>query len=409
MKTNHFRFGKRTIEALTHDPKRRRYYYDTVCPGLELHANACGSKTFYFYRRIGNDPGRVKLGGYPAITPDQARDLAARYNGIVADGEDPRLPIRRARAELTLKEFFAIFMERHSRPRKRTCDEDQLSFDRYTGSLAGRKLSAIKRSDVEKLHSEMGSRAPYQANRFIALLHTVYKKAELWGYYEGPNPVKGIERFREISRERFLRPDEMPRFFKAVAKEPNTSVRDIVLLALLTGARATNVFSMRWEELRLEGPEPEWTIPMTKNGRPLPVPLVKEAVDLLVARQEQENNSPWVFPALRKGKKKNEHVTGIDAAWDRILARAGIKDLRLHDLRRSMGSWQARLGASLPIIGRSLGHRTASTTMIYARLSIDPVRRSMQDAVQAMYGASRESPAANVILLNADGQETKTA
>ena len=74
--------------------------------------------------------------------------------------------------------------------------------------------------------------------------------------------------------------------------------------------------------------------------------------------------------------------------WQRILKNASIEDLRLHDLRRTLGSWQARMGASLAIIGKSLNHKSPSATAIYARLDLDPVRDSVEKATNAMFAAA---------------------
>lgn len=98
----------------------------------------------------------------------------------------------------------------------------------------------------------------------------------------------------------------------------------------------------------------------------------------------QETPSEFVFPS----SNPTGHVTEPKSAWTRILDRAGIKNLRLHDLRRTLGSWQAATGASLSIIGRSLGHKNVATTAVYARLDLDPVRASVNTAADAIMAAA---------------------
>ena len=140
-------------------------------------------------------------------------------------------------------------------------------------------------------------------------------------------------------------------------------------MALLTGARKTNILEMRWDQLT----GGMWRIPETKNGEVVVVPLVQQAQNILQARRERYGDQPWVFP----GPGKAGHLLEVRKAWVRICKRAGLENLRIHDLRRTLGSWQALSGASEIIIGKSLGHAAGSkATAVYARLGLDPVRAS---------------------------------
>jgi integrase len=80
------------------------------------------------------------------------------------------------------------------------------------------------------------------------------------------NPAIGIRRNKEKSRDRFIQSDELPRFFQALSKEPNETIRDYVLISLLTGARRSNVCSMKWQDINFE--RAEWRIEETKNDTP---------------------------------------------------------------------------------------------------------------------------------------------
>ena len=177
--------------------------------------------------------------------------------------------------------------------------------------------------------------------------------------WEHPNPCRATTKFNEESRERFLNADELKRFFKAIAEEESETIRDQVLISLLVGSRSGNTLAMRWEDLDLH--ERTWRVPgvESKGGRPLVIILADPAIEILERRQG--NGSPYVFP----GRGKTGHLVDVRVGWRRILERAGLEDLRPHDLRRTMASWQAALGASLPIIGRSLGHQHPRTTQVY--------------------------------------------
>jgi len=233
--------------------------------------------------------------------------------------------------------------------------------------------------DVVDLHAPIGRTAPYTANRVVALFRAMFNKARYEWEWKGENAAERIKKLREVSRVRFLRPDELPPFFKALAAEPNQAIRDFVLLSLLAGARQGNVLAMRWDDVNLE--RRIWSIPQTKIGEPLEVVLAPEAVEILLRRMHtQPKDSRWVFP----GKGKGEHLVGVRMAWARIRRAAGLRDLRLHDLRRTLGSWQAAAGSSLLIIGPSLGQRRTETTQIHARLNSNPVRQSVETATRAL-------------------------
>ena len=252
-------------------------------------------------------------------------------------------------------------------------------FRLYLSPWANRRLSTIHKTDVGALHTRVGKEHGHcGANRMLELLQVMLNKGMEWGW-DGPNPARGVKAFQEKPRDRFLQADELPRFFEALAEEPNDTIRDYFLISLLTGARRSNVLSMRWEDMNLE--RGEWRIPETKNGTPQTVTLSPEAIVILTNRKKPTG---YVFP----GTGKRGHLVEPKKGWARILKRAGIEDLRIHDLRRTLGSWQAKAGASLAIIGKSLNHKSVSTTAIYARLDLDPVRGSVNTATANMLAAA---------------------
>ena len=209
----------------------------------------------------------------------------------------------------------------------------------------------------------------------LSLLGVMFNKAIDWGW-EGINPAQGVKKFKEISRERFLAGDELPRFFKALEEE--NTLADFFMLGILTGARKGNLLAMRWQDINFD--QATWRIPETKNGSSHLVPLSPEAIHVLKNRFKLKE-SDWVFPSATS---KSGHLEEPKSAWKRILMRAELQDLRLHDLRRTLGSWQAATGANSYVIGKSLGHKTQQATAIYARLNIDPVRASVEKATSAM-------------------------
>ena len=377
-----FNFTQAAIAAVVCPADKDRIYcYDLRSPGLALCITRTGQRTFYVYRRVKGRPERIRLDGYPPMTIEQARRKAAEINGDIARGLDPQQIKRQSREEPNLGELFDHYLETHSKPHKKSWTDDERIFKFHLQSWRSRRLSTIQQVDVQTHHSRIGMKnGHYSANRMLSLLRTVLSHAGELGF-KGANPAINIKRFRETSRDRFLQADELPRFFQAIADELNETLRDFFLISLLTGARRRNVLTMRWEQINLT--RAEWRIPETKNGTPVTLHLSDPAIGILQARPQVEK-IPWVFP----GRGGPGHITEPKHAWKRVLTRAGLKDLRIHDLRRTLASWQASGGASLSVIGKSLGHSSPTATAVYARLNLDSVRESVNSATAKMIRAS---------------------
>lgn len=378
-----FNFTKTDIDALPLPQKGKRdTYQDTKISGLHVRISSTGIKTFSVFKRIrGGNPERITLGRYPDMTIDQARRKTMEINLVIADGRNPAEAKRKLKSELLFSELFKEYLEKHSKPKKKTWAEDLEKYKNHIEkSLGKRKLSEINRAAISLIHSNITKAGhPIAANRVLALISSVFGWAISAGLWEN-NPAIGIRRNKEKSRDRFIQSDELPRFFQALSEEANETIRDYILISLLTGARRSNVCSMKWQDINFE--RAEWRIEATKNDTPQTVTLSPEAIEVLQNRKEI-NDGEFVFPGIGKSGRLQEPRKG----WERILKRAGIKDLRLHDLRRTLGSWQAKTGASLAIIGKSLNHKNQNTTAIYARLDLDPVRDSVNTATSAMLAA----------------------
>lgn len=364
--------------------KNRVWIYDSRQPGLGMMVTTTGAKAFYVYRKVAGRPQRVRLGAFPDITVEQARKLTQRTIGEISSGRDPMADRRERRTkEMNLNQLWTWFLETWAKPRKRSWKDDESRYDIHLKAWDDRRITSITRSDVASLHHRVSkSASPTTANRVLSLLSTMFNKARQIGW-EGINPCKGIEKFAETSRERFLSADELGRFFAAV-EQINPDWRDVFKLALFTGARRSNVLSMQWDELNLTAGQ--WSIPglKFKNGKGSIVHLSESAIAILNARK---NKSVFVFP----GHGKCGHFANPAKPWADLCRRAKLVGVRLHDLRRTFGSWQAAGGSSLAIIGKSLGHRSQAATAVYARLELDPIKQSVDAATAAMLVAAGQS------------------
>lgn len=404
-----FKFSKVAIGALKTPAKGRSTVYDVTVAKLAVRVTSAGSKAFYLVKREGARMTWIRLGSFPELSVEQAQRKANELLGEYAKGNNPAATKRAEKQKQTLEHAFERYMAMHALPHAvKVADDLRALWERCVGLMpiaetkkhgrprskhpagvdwSGRKLDSITNSDVRALHAAIGASHPTMANRVVELISTVFNRAIEWGF-DGANPTVGIRPFKEAKRDRFIQSEELPKFFAALADDSSADFQHFVLLALLTGARRTNVLAARWEDIYLD--RATWRIPDTKSGEPMMVALVDEAVAILRSRRPQA--SGFVFPAA----SATGHVTPPKKRWQALIARAGIEDLRIHDLRRSLGSWQAITGASLLIIGKSLGHKSADATMIYSRLSMDPVRASVNTATSAMLEAGGLKKAAKV-------------
>ncbi len=389
-KTRRIVFTKKAIEGLRSPASGRVYIYDAKTTGLAICCTAAGGRVFYHYRKVDGKPERYMLGKWPKVTVEQARDEADRKNGLIADGVNPSDKRRVNRNAPTLGEVFDEYIGmptrgKSKRPRSaKTTLGYRNAYDNHLAKDFGnRRLSTIRRSELEQLHNSIGEGHGHTiANRVLALVKSLFNYAIEQEYFP-INPATRLKAFEEHSRERYLAADEMPAFWKAVEADP---CGDFFKVALLTGARSGNVRTMRWDDVDLA--TAVWKIPTSKTGKPLTLPLTQLVVDILIERKTTAT-SAYVFP----GRNPKRPLGNTSRSWKRIKEAAGITDIRIHDLRRSLGSWQAVRGSSLTIIGKSLGHDSLQATKIYARVDLEAVRSSVDAAVNAMFTASKVKPA----------------
>jgi integrase len=374
----------------------RDVYHDEHTRDLGLRVYMSGAKRFFWFRNVAGHATFKTVGDWPATTIEAARGQVNEFNAKLSrwraneyEGANPFASA--GRGDLTLGELFETYCREH------LSDNPKLSPNaergaRWTwkpslGPWAGRKLGQVHRDHVRQLHRDLTrDHGPIAANRVLQLLKAVYNfalKEEIWA---GENPATKIQPNPRNERTRYLTEEELPRFFTALRAEPNRDLQHFVMLALMTGARRGDLWGMAWADVSFA--DNVWLIPHPKGKVPYRVPLVPPAVEILRARAETRNGSPWVFPSRRTA---SGHLNESRTAWRALLKRAEVSNLTVHDLRRTYASFQAKLGSSLLIVGRSLGHASVASTQIYARLDVAPIRASAERAVDYMLTVAGEA------------------
>jgi integrase len=305
-------------------------------------------------------------------TPELARREAKRILGLVAEGKDPADRKQKDRSAPTISALTERFLEEHvvAKAKDRTYSEYKRLAERIIKPELGRlKVDEVRSSDIERLHLKFRA-TPYQANRLVALLSKMFNWS---GRRSTRNPCIGVERFAEQKRRRYLSSAELARLGAALIQaqeEKLTSPFVIAAIRLLvfTGARLTEVLTLRWDHVDLE--RGLLNLADSKTGAKT-VYLNSAARELLTALPRLEDN-----PFVVQGERKGRHLVNLEKPWRKIRGIAQLPDVRLHDLRHSFASVGAGAGLGLPVIGALLGHAQAATTARYAHLAADPLQQA---------------------------------
>ena len=355
------------------------FRWDDEIRGFGLRVRPNGLKVYVLqYRNGGGRSRRVALGQHGPLTAEAARQIALAHRARIAAGADPAAERAERRASETVDAFADRYLSQHAEPHKKPVSvlNDRMIIARYIRPAIGTlQLAEVTCADITKLHQSMRA-TPYLANRCLALLSTMLHLAERWGTRpDGSSPCRHVQKYTERRRQRFLSSAELARLGKtlaAVEREnvEHRSVAPAVRLLILTGARRGEVLGLRWQHVNWE--RQCLDLPDSKTG-PKTVHLNPPALEVLSALADQRaDGSEWVLP----GRNAEKPLIGLPHAWERIRKRAGLDDVRLHDLRHSFASVAAAQHTSLPVIGALLGHTQPSTTARYAHLAADPLKEA---------------------------------
>jgi integrase len=353
--------------------KQQCVYWDSALACFGLRVQPGGRRVYVCSYRVNQRKRLATLGRADVLTLDQARKKAMTYLGKAASQEDPQSEFDALRDQKTVAELCAAFIENHLKSKRvKWKDDASMLRRRILSKLASRLANSITSADIEPIHSEVGAQYPYSANDILEVVRKMYNWGKVAGYVSKDleNPARGIVRFRERKRRRFITTVEMPRFVSALEHEDCEYARHGLWMLLLTGLRSTELLKAKWIDV-------DWDvgtlfIGLTKNGEPLLAPLSDAAIVRLNLIPRITGN-----PHIICGSKNGAHLTGLGQPLKRILKQAGLENIRVHDLRRTVGSWLAQDGRSLHLIGDVLNHRDPKTTAGYAYFQTQQRREAL--------------------------------
>jgi integrase len=375
---------KRIVDAAKPASDREVFRWDAELRGFGLRVKPTGVKSYIIqYRTRTGISRRMTLGQHGVLTAEEARREAKVQLGRAAKGDDPAADKANARDGLSFATFTERYLSDHAATKKKPSSVrmDRINLNKHILPILGRRrLDTIGRADVVRLHHSMRD-TPGAANRCLALLSKMMNLAERWGERpDGSNPCRHVEKYRERKRDRFLSKDELARLGAACQRcEQDEKIAPsflaLVRLLIFTGARLSEMQKAQWDWVNFKSGLIR--LPDSKTGAKT-IMLPAPALDVL-ARLVRVDGNPYIITG-----EGNRYLVNVWKPFAVLCALAGLKDVRLHDLRHSFASIGAAGGMSLNVIGGLLGHTQTQTTSRYAHLAADPLKTAANQIAAAI-------------------------
>lgn len=372
------------LTARCQEGKKRTDYWDTSIPGFVLECRASGSKAFVL--RYTNEYGKQAqrtIGMYGDITYDQARRVAQRWRSEVVLGGDPAAKKAEKKAIPTYAELARQHIAYNETYQKTPHNTERVIRCHLLPKWGTMRLDEIKSQAIATWLSGLRKTlAPATVEKIRVTFNRSFELAAKWNIPGAQvNPVRAVPRPRfNNKKERFLTAQEAERLVAACKESANTQLAAIVQLLLLTGARKNEILKARWSNVDLE--RRALYLPDTKTGKPRYVPLSADAVEVIKGLRRWEN-CDWLVPSPITRRP----FTDVKRPWDTARDKAGLSDVRIHDLRHSAASFMVNSGVDLYAVGRILGHSSPDTTARYSHLDGNTLLSAVEAGAAKMRGA----------------------
>lgn len=381
-----FKLTKRSVEGLE-VAERDFLVWDRDMRGFGVRVYPSGKKTYLVQYRNGRRTRRVTIGQHGVLTAEEARNRAKALLGEAAGGGDPSADKQRHRRAPTVAglcdRFLEEYVDEHCKPA--TARDYRSIIRRFIRPHLGPiQVGDVTRADVIAFHYKLRE-TPYQANRAASMLSKLFNLAEDWGLRQaGTNPARRIKKNREEEKKRFLSDAEQVRLGEVLINSLEDGTEGLyqvsaLLLLMLTGCRLNEILTLRWDFVSAH----HLNLPDSKTGKRR-IPLPREAYEIL-AELPRVTGNPYVIV----GETEGMHLINLQKPWNRIRKRAGLDDVRIHDLRHTYASVAMKEGIDPFTLKEIMGHKNLQTTLRYAHLADDAVQRAAGSVASRLAGAMR--------------------
>lgn len=392
---------KRSVEAVAPGTKDV-LVWDSEVPGFGLKVTPSGKRVYFaYYRMPSGQQRRPKIGEHGVLTVDQARDIARQWMARAAAGEDVSKEKQASREAGTVADLASRYLTDYAEVYKkaRSVETDRSNIENHVLPLIGSiRVKDITRQDIDrmklairdgksarKLKAKPRGRRVIKggegiANRVVALTSKMFACAVEWGLRDD-NPARGIRKFEERRKDRFLDEQEIDRLLKVLdAADASRTVpiagTTAIRVLLFTGMRYSEVMELKWGEV--DASRQCFRLADSKTGARV-IPYGQAVADALKALS-RGTSQEYVFPG-----SKAEKPLALRRVWYRLRDEAKIDaSATLHTLRHTFASWSVMRGLSLHQVGAVLGHKSPQTTMRYADHAMEAIR-GYSDATSAMF------------------------
>lgn len=364
------------------DEKKKFDFFDILQAGFLLEVRQSGGKTFY--QRFTDERGRtrqLKIGSADFLTVRAARSLAKTAVAQMLIGTNPQERRRILRTIPTLGEFVASRYLPYIKLYKRSWRTDETILRLHVlPALRGLQLDEVAPELITEVLTSLREKgySTGTTNRVVIVLRHLFNLALKWGV-EGitRNPTASLPVAPDVCRQRFLTLEEAKRLIHSIEQDENKVAAKAIMLLLLTGARRNEVTYAKWEQV-------DWDrkvliIPLSKSGKRRAINLNNSAITILRAVDRLPHN-PFIFPSPITQRPS----ASLHFPWERIRKRAGLSDLRLHDLRHSFASFLVNQGVSLYIVQNLLGHSNSRYSQRYAHLSCETLDQAAEKVADVL-------------------------
>ena len=379
--------------------ERARIVWDAKVTGLGVKVFPTGRKSFVLFYRVGGRKRLATLARCAELSLRAARHKAAAELVRIRDGEaDPLERRTRAREAPTVAEGWGRFLTEFAPERitlgkmsRKTVHEYRLQADRHIlPAIGARRIADVQRRQIELMVRGLPN---VTRNRVLALVSRLFRQFEHWEYRaQGTNPARGVERARETARDRVLSPSELSALSAALQAHDADYPASVAAIrfAALTGLRIGEVLAIRWEHVDFEGGR--LTLPQTKTGRRQhDLPTVAQAILTALPRL-----NAWAFT---NGRDAAVTYRTVRKRFNQVASAAGLPDVHLHDLRRTVMTAAAVEGVGTHVLRDLLGHKTTAMADRYIRHAGNSVREARERMAAAMQAMMQGGEAGKVVPL----------